>query len=257
MSQKYRLYLKRVAGVQVQPSGRGKGARSAGGDSHPSYPPMIMPGHGMGAAQGLSMGSPMGSLSDQEQLKLQLQMQQMRNQQAIGAQPLYCKQEVCTVSVSSGGHRPVHLVHESVCSLLASEQDSRPGLQSAGSLGDVSLFQLCKNQAAVLTRAPCWRLVWSRLTLTDCRGQTTASCGVPAATVSAPCALDPTACVRLEGSTVAVWGVIGQPNDPERNCQICAAGNGGPPSRPAGSPGLMAMRSGSYDNSSLGLPNQV
>ena len=100
MSQKYRLYLKRVAGVQVQASGRGKGSRNAGGDSHTSFPPMILPGHGMGGAQGLSMGSPMGSLSDQEQLKLQLQMQQMRNQQAIGAQPPYCKQEVRTVSVS-------------------------------------------------------------------------------------------------------------------------------------------------------------
>ena len=127
MSQKYRLYLKRVAGVQVQASGRGKGSRNAGGDSHPSFPPMLMPGHGMGGAQGLSMGSPMGSLSDQEQLKLQLQMQQMRNQQAIGAQPPYCKQEVSTVSVSSAGHRPVARVHKSVCSLLAGEQGSKPG----------------------------------------------------------------------------------------------------------------------------------
>ena len=74
--QKYRLYLKRVAGVQLTPSGRGKASRSnsldaAGYGMMGIQPPMsMMPQGGLGA------------LSDQEQLRMSLQMAHMRNQQA-------------------------------------------------------------------------------------------------------------------------------------------------------------------------------
>lgn len=90
--QKYRLYLKRVAGVQVQPAGRGKAGHSSSLESQQTYTPMLVPQQ-MGAGRG--GGLPItGETIPEQELKVQLQMQQMRNQQAaVGAQPVYVKQE--------------------------------------------------------------------------------------------------------------------------------------------------------------------
>ena len=107
--QKYRLYLKRVAGVQVQPPGRGRGSHNGSLDSQQTFgAPLVMPGGQLGLGGGPPGLAPLGStsndsLSDQEQLKVQLQMQQMQTQQAAGMsdhpqgavqQSVYCKQEV-------------------------------------------------------------------------------------------------------------------------------------------------------------------
>lgn len=83
--QKYRLYLKRVSGVQTGSGGRGKASNEMmgmGGLEGHVYPPMMM--GGVMGGQGLEMGAvgSMEAMSDQEELKLQLQMRHMQMEQA-------------------------------------------------------------------------------------------------------------------------------------------------------------------------------
>lgn len=94
--QKYRLYLKRVAGVQVQASNRGK-ASNGSVDSQQTYAAMMATGQlGSAAAGGVP---PLGialhgdGLQDSEQLNVQLQRQQQGLMAAASPQP-FCKQEV-------------------------------------------------------------------------------------------------------------------------------------------------------------------
>ena len=73
--QKYRLYLKRVSGVQVQPGGRSKSLRDSGMEG-PAF--QMLPGHAINLMGAHHYGE--GS-KEQDDLKLRLQMRQLHNEQ--------------------------------------------------------------------------------------------------------------------------------------------------------------------------------
>lgn len=89
--QKYRLYLKRVSGVQVQTGGRSKSLRDSGMEASP-YPGMVLPSQGPTV---MSVQHQMEGSREQDDLKLRLQMRQLHHDQQNTA-PHGLKEEVCS-----------------------------------------------------------------------------------------------------------------------------------------------------------------